>query len=349
MPSTQPASLTPVPSGHATAVDALLILFEALSPADRDDAFRRLAIVHTRHQAETDTDTQRMLRSLELVGQAAGRTPPTITDYRRYGPRLAADGLPVVAFNELYAHFDRAWPRVEYAFGLIRTTSPRRIEARLLARRTGKVWRYTEHHLADALDACSQWWAARAGLSAGERFAPLVSEFELWREHELELARGRGDHGHHLPSPSPYRRRYDSWENALVHFGFTPDQLAERLARIPEPVAPVMPTRPMPDGLPEPVELPDHTPDGLDPAAVDAVRAAYRELPTRSRYVLTQRLGLSVPARELKEVAPDLNLTPSGVHVIERKALGLLQAACSKPGQLTDREWVRHVLRQLTA
>lgn len=32
-----------------------------------------------------------------------------------------------------------------------------------------------------------------------------------------------------LPSPGPYRRRWKSWEAALLHFGYTPDQVAERL------------------------------------------------------------------------------------------------------------------------
>lgn len=33
------------------------------------------------------------------------------------------------------------------------------------------------------------------------------------------------------PSAGPYRRRYGSWQQALLHFGYTPDQVAERLER----------------------------------------------------------------------------------------------------------------------
>src|SRR5690606_20731855 len=164
---------TLAPAGQATAVDALLILFQALSPAERREALSRLAMANARHEAATNSDTERMLRSLELVAEAAGRTPPRITDYRKLGPKLAAAGEDIVPFNELYKHFDRKWSRVEYAFGLIRTDTARQIERRVQARRTGKVWRYTEHQLRQTLEACSAWWAVKVNLPAGERFAPL--------------------------------------------------------------------------------------------------------------------------------------------------------------------------------
>lgn len=341
---------SPSPGAGATsAADALLILFEALAPDERRDAFRRLSLAHARHEAGEDSDTERMLRSLERVGEVAGRMPPKITDYREIAPQLVARGEDIVSFGILYRHFDRSWPRVEAACGMIETDSSRRIEARMLSRRLGKVWRYTEQQLAAALEACSAYYAAKFELAAGERYAPLLSEFDHWRVRELELARARGDFDHHLPSASPYRRRYDGWEGALIHFGFTPDQVAERHARVPEPTVPFKPSRPMPDGLPAPAELGDRTLDGLDPDRVDAIRAAYRALPERSRYVLTHRLGLGVSTRHLKHIGADLDLTPSGVHVIERRAMGLLQDACSDPGHLTDRQWVAHVLQQLIA
>jgi hypothetical protein len=56
-----------------------------------------------------------------------------------------------------------------------------------------------------------------------------VAEFEWWRERELELARAQGDDALHLPSPTPYRKRWETWEGALLHFGYTADEIAERL------------------------------------------------------------------------------------------------------------------------
>lgn len=349
VPQNTPAGNSP--TGATSAADALLILFEALAPDERREAFRRLSLAHARHEAGDETDTERMLRSLERVGEIAGRMPPKITDYREIAPQLVARGEDIVPFGILYRHFDRSWPRVEAACGLIEATTPKRIEARMLARRLGKVWRYTEHQLGDALEACSAYYAAKTGLPAGGRYAPLVSEFEHWRDRELELARARGDMDHHLPSASPYRRRYDDWENALVHFGFTPDQLAERLARIPEPVPPPVPERPTPDDLPI-AELTDTIPDRLDRDRAAQVRDAYRALPARTRYVLTARLGLGDhPAQQLRQIAPVLDLDYTRVHQIERKAIATLQAACARPGRggRADRVWITDVLRQLTS
>jgi hypothetical protein len=62
------------------------------------------------------------------------------------------------------------------------------------------------------------------------RRPPLVAEFEWWRDREFQLARAQGnDDTLHLPSSSPYRRRYGSWEGGLLHFGFTLDEVALRL------------------------------------------------------------------------------------------------------------------------
>lgn len=60
---------------------------------------------------------------------------------------------------------------------------------------------------------------------------PQVAEFEHWRHRELELARAQGDDALHLPSAGPYRRRYGSWEQALLKLGYTSDEVAERLER----------------------------------------------------------------------------------------------------------------------
>lgn len=60
---------------------------------------------------------------------------------------------------------------------------------------------------------------------------PQVAEFDWWRQRELELALAQGDDAKHLPSATPYRRRYETWEQALLHFGYTSDEVAERLDR----------------------------------------------------------------------------------------------------------------------
>jgi hypothetical protein len=57
---------------------------------------------------------------------------------------------------------------------------------------------------------------------------PVVIEFELWRQREIELAKARGE-DLFLPSDSPYRRRWGGWEAALRHFGFEPEEIEGRL------------------------------------------------------------------------------------------------------------------------
>ena len=42
----------------------------------------------------------------------------------------------------------------------------------------------------------------------------------------------------HLPSASPYRKRWGDWEAALLHFGYTPEQVAERLGASTKPTKP---------------------------------------------------------------------------------------------------------------
>jgi len=58
-----------------------------------------------------------------------------------------------------------------------------------------------------------------------------VAEFDWWRERELELARAQGDDALHLPSSTPYRRRWKRWEHALRACGYSPEEAATRLER----------------------------------------------------------------------------------------------------------------------
>jgi len=82
--------------------------------------------------------------------------------------------------------------------------------------RLAKVDRYTEATLRDTLERCTR--------DLGR--PPLVEEFDEWRLRELKRTRA---HTVLLPSNSPYRRRWGTWERALLHFGFTPEAINERL------------------------------------------------------------------------------------------------------------------------
>jgi hypothetical protein len=82
----------------------------------------------------------------------------------------------------------------------------------------GKVWRYTDDTLRETLARCVEHYGR----------PPLVAEFDWWRQRELELAAAQGNPDLHRPSPTPYRKRWKTWEGALLHFGYTPEQTAER-------------------------------------------------------------------------------------------------------------------------
>ncbi|MCA1706331.1 MAG: hypothetical protein LC808_24950 [Actinobacteria bacterium] len=164
---------------------------------------------------------------------------------------------------------------------------------------------------------------------------PSVAEFAWWRERELELARAQGDPAPHLPSDNAYRRRYVTWEGALLHFGFTADEVAIRLERGEQPRR-HDPDAYLPDGLPD-AELSaliavDELP--MTAAAATRLRGAYGGLPRRTRYVLTVRLGLGGHTRlTLKQTGEPLGLSLDRIRQIQVLALNeLCRAVAIKKG-----------------
>lgn len=223
MPTRKPSS-TPVETGTrrpsvATAVEAIAIVFQALDPAAQDEALVRLAEARASRGAQDDSEMARHLRSLARVRQVVGH-PPTVGEYKDVSARLIAAGEDVETFSRLYRYFNYSWPRATEAQALAETTTAQRIDARFRFRQVGKVWRFTEDALRDAL--------AQATAHYGR--PPLVAEYDWWRRRELEKAKATGNLGLHLPSASPFRRRWGSWEAALLTLGYTPDQVAERLS-----------------------------------------------------------------------------------------------------------------------
>jgi hypothetical protein len=193
-----------------------LIAFKALTPDEQEEAYAKITDARVTRLAGDQSETARYIRSLRRVADVAGgELTPDI--YRHLRRELIAAGEEVAEFNAVCRHFG-SWRAAKEALGLAEVETPLKIEARFRARLIGKVHRYREETLRETLERC----AADLG------HAPLVIEFELWRQRELELAKARGEELF-LPSDSPYRRRWGSWEAALLHFGFTPEAVAERL------------------------------------------------------------------------------------------------------------------------
>jgi hypothetical protein len=203
-------------SKRTPAADVVAAAYTVLSPDEREEAFVKINDLRLRDLAGADDEVAYYVHSLVRIADVAGgELTPDL--YRRARKTLLADGEDVAEFNAVVRFFG-SWRQAKEALELAEVTTPRKIEARFRGRLVGKVHRYREETLRETLRRCAR--------DLGH--VPLVIEFEHWRQRELELAKSRGEQLF-LPSDSPYRRRWGSWEDALLHLGFTPEAVAERL------------------------------------------------------------------------------------------------------------------------
>ena len=202
-----------------SGVDLLTVAFAALTDEEQVEALARLQGAHLRRVAGEEGEMARMLASLSRAVEVLGHVPSP-AEYKSVRERLAEEGTDLEPFAKVLRHFG-TWRLAKEAISLSETTTARLIETRFASRRIGKVWRYTDETLRETLD--------RAVAAIGH--VPQVAEFDWWRQRELELARARGETNLHLPSATPYRKRWGTWEAALAHFGFSPEEIAARLER----------------------------------------------------------------------------------------------------------------------
>lgn len=210
----------PRPARLMTAVDLLVIGFEALSATEQDDALARLQQRHLESRAGTESESARFVTDLRRAAEHLGSADLSWDDYKLARKELRGQDLELADINRIVRHFG-SWRRAKEALTLSETTPVSRIEARFRARRLGKIWRYTDETLKETL--------ARCVTDLGR--VPQVAEFEWWRQRELELAEAQGNDALHLPSPTPYRKRWQTWEKALLHFGYSQAAIDGRLER----------------------------------------------------------------------------------------------------------------------
>jgi hypothetical protein len=313
-------------------VEAVLVLYEALSPDEREAVFERVSERRAAEQGAQETELARHLRSLRRVAEVVGCTP-SVDEYRLVSKRLRAAGEDVESFASLYKHFRHSWPLAREALDLTQDASTRQVEARLRSRRVGKVARYSEADLREAL--------ARA--VAHYRRPPSIVEFSWWRDRQLELASAEGREHPNIPSDSCYRSRWKTWEAALLHFGHTPEEVALRLEARSQ-VFNGNDDAYLPDDLPvallsgaEEAGSYSGLPVGLPLSAQEAVRVrdCYEAMPRRTRYVLTVRLGLGVPKQRLRDAADPLALHLTRIHQLQLYALDALLHAASDGRRVT--------------
>lgn len=193
-----------------TAVELIVVAYQALPVPEQDELLNRLRALRLQRQAGEQSETERMLASLQRVTQLAGKEPNDLTsdDYRAAIKAEIEEGGPgIEPISRVIKHFG-SWRLAKEALSLAGENTALQIEARFACRRLGRVHRYSQEVLSETLRRC-----------AGELgHPPTVGEFKAWRQKELELARAQGNRDHHLPSLNAYRRHYTHWQDTLRHF-----------------------------------------------------------------------------------------------------------------------------------
>jgi hypothetical protein len=200
------------------APELLLIAFKALNISEQEQAHQLISEVRLQRLAGEDSEIGRLLASLRRAAEVLGEAPG-IEDYKRVRRHLAEDGETLVPVSRILKHFG-SWHLAKEAIGLAEINTARQIEARFAQRKLGKVWRYTDQTLGEVLQNC----VAALG------HVPQVAEFDHWRRREFELAQAEGRELH-LPGAAAYRRRWETWADALRFFGYSDDQINGRLER----------------------------------------------------------------------------------------------------------------------
>lgn len=199
------------------AADIVAAGFSALSSDEQEEAFVKISDIRLTRLAGEDDEFALYVRSLRRVAEVASSFDLSPNTYRRVWRTLVADGEEIAELNGVIRYFG-SWRQAKEALELSEVETPRKIEARFRGRLVGKVHRYREETLRETLARCN----------GDLGHVPLVIEFTHWRQRELELAKARGEELF-LPSDSPYRRRWGTWERALLHFGYDASEVSARL------------------------------------------------------------------------------------------------------------------------
>lgn len=191
--------------------------FQALDLEQQDELFTLLQGARLERMAGEENEIGQYLRSLRRAQEYGGGEELSPGRYRTAWLGLRERGEEIHELGQVRRFFG-TWRAAKEALGLAEVTTPMKIEARFRGRLVGKVHHYTEQSLRETMERC------HADLGK----VPLQIEFQLWRQRELELAKARGE-DLFLPSDSPYRRRWGSWEKALQHLGYLTEEVECRL------------------------------------------------------------------------------------------------------------------------
>jgi hypothetical protein len=199
-----------------TAVDLLAAAYAGLSADEQEEAFMRIAEVRVARLAEAESETAVYVRALRV---AAAHSDGTLSPdrYRVLRQALAAQGEELPEFSAVVRHFG-TWSLAKEVIELSDVTTAKKIEARFRGRVSGRRPYFTDEELLEALKRCAT--------ALGR--VPLLAEYDDWRLKELALMRTRGQWPR-VASTAAVRRRFKTWEAALLAAGYTTEELYVRL------------------------------------------------------------------------------------------------------------------------
>jgi hypothetical protein len=164
---------------------------------------------------------EELRRAMEACARELGR-PPLLAEYQEWRVKelalaQARGELGRVPGAESFRRRFGGWEKALLACGFSPDELYVRLEAPERRPRLAKIARYSDDTLGEVLNRCVRDLGG----------VPLVHEFSAWRADELRRTAGSAIG---LPTDSPYRRRFGSWEGALRHFGFSEAAIRARLA-----------------------------------------------------------------------------------------------------------------------
>lgn len=195
-----------------SGTDLVLVAFKHLSQEEQDDCWERLRLVRLDQMAADDSDLQRFARGLRLVAEAVGQEP-SAGEFHKVRPKLVAAGEDIPTMKEMLNRFG-SWRQAKSVLLLAEDEKLGAIDARYRRRLAGSTTRFTDQTVYDFLRRC--------GADIGH--PPMLSEYNAWRERELEKARARGENLR-VPSPGAIRYRWARWQQALINAGFEIDDI----------------------------------------------------------------------------------------------------------------------------
>lgn len=164
-----------------------------------------------------------LCRALHDCAAEFGR-PPLSEEYRKWRQKeidlakARGEDAWLPGYAAYYRRF-KSWEKALIHFGFDRDEVYARLERRQAE--VGKVDRYTDETLEKTL--------RRAVKALGH--IPMADQFDKWRKKVIKESRARSIV---IPSSSPYRSRFGSWQNALLHFGYSQDEIEASLAAMRE-------------------------------------------------------------------------------------------------------------------